>query len=190
MFVLPFVKSSKVNNNEKRENPWFNEDCEEKRHVFLQKLNTFRTFKNDESRIMMTRARSEYKRTIRCARYEFDWHKTFRFEQAKIVNAKLYWKMLKESANVKSSTTVNLDMFKKYFKAINNPDDPFLRPDEDILYFNERFLQSELQIMFSELNLEFTMQEIQKAVRQLKLGRSGGSDMFINEFLYYRNESL
>ena len=34
------------------------------------------------------------------------------------------------------------------------------------------------------------MQEIQKAVRQLKLGRSGGTDMFINEFLYYGNESL
>ena len=28
--------------------------------------------------------------------------KTLRFEQAKFVNAKLYWKMLKESANLKS----------------------------------------------------------------------------------------
>ena len=108
----PFFKSSKVNNSykydEKHENPWFNEDCEEKRHVFLQKLNLFRTLKNDKSRITMTRARSEYKRTIRCARYEFDRQKTLRFEQAKFVNAKLYWKMLKESANVKSSSTVNL----------------------------------------------------------------------------------
>ena len=34
------------------------------------------------------------------------------------------------------------------------------------------------------------MQEIQKAVRQLKLGRSGGTDMFINEFLYYGNEKF
>ena len=85
----------------------------------------FRTLKNDESRIMMTREMSEYKRTIRCARYEFDKQKTLRFEQA-IVNTKLYWTMLKESANVKSSTTVNLDMFEKYFKAVNDPDDPFL----------------------------------------------------------------
>ena len=94
--------------------------------MFLQKLNIFRTLKNDESRIMMTRARSEYKRTIGCARYEFDRQKTLRFEQAKFVNAKLYWKMLKESANVKSASTVNLDMFEKYFKAINNLDEPFL----------------------------------------------------------------
>ena len=27
---------------------------------------------------------------------------------------------------MKSSSTLNLDMFEKYFKAINNPDDPFL----------------------------------------------------------------
>ena len=79
--TYPFLKSSKVNNSykydENRENPWFNEDCEEKRHVFLQKLNIFRTFKNDESRIMMARARSEYKITIRCARYKFDRQKRF-----------------------------------------------------------------------------------------------------------------
>ena len=44
--------------------------------------------------------------------------------------------------------------------------------------------------MFNELNLEITLSEIKKAVRQLKLGRSGDSDMFINEFLYYGNEAL
>ena len=45
--------------------------------------------------------------------------------------------------------------------------------------------------MFSEFNSEIPMQEIQKAIRQLKLGRSGGTDMFINDFfLYYGNESL
>ena len=55
---------------------------------------------------------------------------------------------------------------------------------------NERYVQSELQIMFSELNLEITLSEIKKAVRQLKLVRSGGSDLFINELLYYGNDVL
>ena len=41
--------------------------------------------------------------------------------------------------------------------------------------------------MFRKLNLKITLSEIKKAVRQLKLGRSGGSDLFINEFLYYGN---
>ena len=51
--------------------------------------------------------------------------KTLCFEQAKFVNAKLYWKMLKESANLKSFSDVDLSTFERYFKAINNPSDPF-----------------------------------------------------------------
>ena len=54
-------------------------------------------------------------------------------------------------------------MFERYFKAINNPTDPFFTPDEDILFFNERYVKSELQIMFNELNLEITLSKIKKA---------------------------
>ena len=42
--------------------------------------------------------------------------------------------------------------------------------------------------MFSELNAEITFSEIENALRQIKLGRSGGADLFINEFLYYGKE--
>ena len=49
----PFFKtrntSANYTYNENRENPWFNEDCEEKRHIFLQKFNYFRSNKNAES---------------------------------------------------------------------------------------------------------------------------------------------
>ena len=90
----PFFKSCKANNSyqyeEKRENPCFNEECEEKRYVLLQRLNIFRTNNNAESRMAMTRAGSDYKQTIRNARYEFDRQKTIRFEQAKFVNALNY----------------------------------------------------------------------------------------------------
>jgi len=36
-------------------------------------------------------------------------------------------------------------------KTINNPSDPFFNPDEDILYFNERFAKNDFQVMFAEL---------------------------------------
>ena len=45
--------------------------------MFLQRLNIFRTNNNAESRMAMTRARSDYKKTIRNARYEFDRQKSF-----------------------------------------------------------------------------------------------------------------
>lgn len=44
--------------------------------------------------------------------------------------------------------------------------------------------------MFNELNIEISFSEVEKAIQQLKLGRSGGPDLFINEFLYYGKNAL
>ena len=56
---IPFFKTYNTNSSyqydENRENPWFNEAREEKRYIFLQKLNIFRANKDAESRMAMTR---------------------------------------------------------------------------------------------------------------------------------------
>ena len=44
--------------------------------------------------------------------------------------------------------------------------------------------------MFEELNVQITMQEIRKAVKLLKNGKSSGLDLFLNEFLKYGINSL
>ena len=45
----------------------------------------------------------------------------------------------------------------------------FVQPDEGILHFNERFSNSETQIMFEELNGIITVEEIQRSINQLKM---------------------
>ena len=115
-------------------------------------LNRYRENKNDDSRINMSKARSVYKTAIRKARYSFDKKKTERFEKARFKNARLYWN--KETAGIKSSN-IPLTSFEKYFKAINNPTEPFYSPDEDILFFNERYERNEFNIKFEELNIDF-----------------------------------
>ena len=45
-----------------------------------------------------------------------------------------------------------------YFKAIKNPDDRFFQADEDVVFFNDRLLNSVTQIMFNELNIPFFRQ--------------------------------
>ena len=92
---------------------------------------------------------------------------------AKYKNAKLYWNLLKDAAGIKPSN-IQLSTFEQYFKAVNNPSDPFYRPDEDIIYFNERYENDELGIMFDELNSNFSREEISKAILQLKNGKSCG----------------
>ena len=88
---------------------------------------------------------------------------------------------MKESAGLRPAN-VPLSHFENYFRAVNNPDDPFYTPDEDVLYFNERFEENEFLVMFDELNIPLTLQEIKIAIGQLRTNKSAGPDKLLNEF--------
>lgn len=49
--------------------------CYEKRSIFFKCLNIYRNNKNNNNRINMVRARSEFKTTLRRCRYDFDKEK-------------------------------------------------------------------------------------------------------------------
>lgn len=172
-----------------KENPWYDEECYEKKYYFLHKLDTYRTLKSDENRISMVKARSDYKALLRKRRFNFDKEKTNKFLSAKNKNAKLYWNMLKELSHVKPAN-IALSAFEEYFKSVNNPSDPFYSPDEDILYFNERYVNNEFSIMFEDLNLNFSEDEILRSIKQLKTNKSGGPDRIINEFFIHGKHIL
>ena len=44
--------------------------------------------------------------------------------------------------------------------------------------------------MFDELNCTITVQEINKAIKNLKNGQSGGPDRFLNEFFIHGNTEM
>ena len=105
-------------------------------------------------------------------------------------NVKEYWRLLKKAANIGNGSTVSALRFAEYFQSINNPSDHFYQADEDIIFFNERYLDGEIQIMFDELNREISYDEIRKAVKQLRNGASAGPDLYINEFFKYGSDIL
>ena len=92
--------------------------------------------------------------------------------------------MLKELAHIKPAN-IALASFEEYFKAVNNPNDRFFIPDEVVIYFNERYVQTEFSIMFDELNLNFTHDDVLRSIKQLKTNKSGGPDKLINEFFIH-----
>ena len=67
----------------KHDAPWFDDTCRDKKFYFCQILNKYRENKNDNSRINMSKARSEYKTALRKARISFDKKKTERLENAR-----------------------------------------------------------------------------------------------------------
>ena len=60
--------------------------------------------------------------------------------------------------------------------------DRFYQVDDDILYFNERYVRGEFQTMFNELNTEISFPELLSAIKQLRNGASRGPDLLLNEF--------
>ena len=173
----------------KQEAPWFDERCAEKKFYFMRMLDKYRLSKSDVNRCGLVKARSEYKAILRKCRYEYDSEKTSRFVNAKYKDARLYWNLLKETAGIKN-TSVPLSSFEQYFSAVNNPADRFYNPDEDVLYFNERYESNEFSIMFAELNLPLVLQEILKAISQLRTNKSAGPDKLLNEFFINGKEVL
>ena len=99
--------------------------------------------------------------------------------------------MLKELGNVKpANNLVPLSAFEQYSKSVNNPLDQFYTPGEDIVDFNERYANNEFRIIFKDLNIGLSQDEVLNSIKQLKLNKSGGADMFINEFLVHGKHIL
>ena len=165
--------------------PWFDNNCEANRKHFYKCLNDFRNDKTDSNRIEMTRARTLYKSTIRHMKYLYDKNQTEKLEKAKFNNAKQYWTLLKCLSTKQCTVSLSAEHFAQYFKAINDPDDVFFQPDEDVIYFNERYLNEEIIIMFGELDIPITATEVRKANKQIKSNKSGGPDKVMNELFIH-----
>ena len=183
-----FAKAVKPNNfdnitsNNTNKQPWFDEECSEKRQIFYKALENFRANKNALNQRNLSEARKIFKNVIRRKRYAFDKSKTGKLITSKSSNIKEYWRLLKKAANIQTGSSVSASRFTEYFRAINNPDDHLYQADEDVIFFNERYLNGEYQVMFNELNVEISYDEIKKAVKQLRYGASAGPDLYINEF--------
>lgn len=132
----------------------------------------------------MINARSRYKACLRKARYAYDKSETDRLNRLRYKNARDYWKLLK-SASHSPKSNIPLSDFERYFKAINTPDSHFYVPDEDIVFTNDMYIRGEIEVMFEELNLPLSRDEIMKAIRQLKNNKGAGPDKLINEFFLH-----
>ena len=138
----------------------------------------------------MCRSRSNYKHLLRKKRYEYRVQNAAKLLKARVSNARDYWKLLKSVNNYKSTNSVSANQFARYFKSINDPDSVFYQADEDILFFNERYVNGEIHVMFGELDVEISNTEILKAIKQLKNNKSCGPDLLLNEFFKYGADAL
>ena len=190
MFKSPENGFSHQNSTKSPNNPWFDEECQILRDRFYTKLNIYRENKSDVNAKKMINAQSNFKNLMRKKRYIYDKAKTDKLISTKYQNAKAYWRLLKQTANKNTKNSISLKQFADYFKALNDPSDRVYQVDEDIMFFNERYVRGEIQIMFDELNREILKTELITAIKQLRNGASSGPDLLLNEFFKNGSETL
>ena len=154
-----FVNS---NTEQRPKKPWFDDECRSSRKSFYSALKFYRPDKSYENQTRLVSARAEYKKTLRQ-----NVTKTCKLLVSESKNVKENWKLLKQSANLNNKCSIDAKKFSEYFQSISDPNDRFYQPDEDTLYFNEIYMQGELQVMFEELNLPILFEEIKKGVWRL-----------------------
>jgi hypothetical protein len=190
VFEKQFTHSSSANKSARRPRPpWYSDECEHFRHEFLDLLNRFRVNNTDDNRTKLARARSVFKSCARKCRYEYDKTCTHDLLKARVVNAKAYWKLLK-NCQYAPKTDVSSAEFAEYFQHVNNPDSAFYTPDEDVLFFLDRYVKGKMQVMFDELNVPITEAEICECIDTLHTGRACGPDLLPNEILVYGRDIL
>ena len=132
----------------------------------------------------MVNAKSQYKTCLRKSRLAYDKSETDKLYKLRCQNARDDWKLLK-NASQNPRSNIPLSTFERYFKAINTPDSAFTVPDDDIVASNDMYIRRELDVMFEELNLPLSRNEISKAIKQLKNNKGAGPDKMINEFFIH-----
>ena len=171
--------------------PYYTDECEYKRKIFLDALNVFRRDSSDTNRQTMVNARSGFKNLARKCRREHDANQTEKLRRAKLDNANDYWKLLKGKAEPQKIHSISDTEFYDYFVKISNPVMENINIVADDFIDNVPLYEAgELDTLYDELNTFITVDEVTKAITQLKCGKSAGLDLLINEFYIYGCEIL
>ena len=106
-------------------------------------------------------------------------------------NANDYWKLLKGKAEPQKIHSISDTEFYDYFVKISNPVMQNINIVADDFIDNVPLYEAgELDTLYDELNTFITVDEVTKAITQLKCGKSAGLDLLINEFYIHGCESL
>ena len=97
--------------------------------------------------------------------------------------------MLKGNKSLNFST-IDTNEFKEYFCSLLNPDDIFYEADDDVKHFLLNYSDEEVVRIFDIMNVNISMEELEKAISQLKNGKSGREDFLLNELFIHGNHAM
>ena len=183
--VNPTVQSKKPNKPE-----WADENWELMKRSFLRSKDKFYRNESDANRKQMVTARTNYKKYKDKMLAKHESRETKKLLEARLNNIKAYWNMLKGKSDKDTSYKISNRDFKEFYMKLSDPGDEFYTPDQAVKDELKELLESELQCAFEELNAQITHDDIKKAIKELKPGKSAGEDLLLNEFYIHGKEFL
>ena len=179
---LTQIKNS-GSDNRKSLPPWASNEWVNSKKKFYKCRDKYNSNSSESNRKSMVEARKCYKQLSFSRRRGYEKDNTSQLYKAKCQNVKLYWKLL--SGKNHNETKVTKEEFFNHFMSLSNPSDPFYAADDDVIDELRNIMESDMQVVFDELNENISMVDIDKAIKDLKNGKSGGVDLLINELFIH-----
>ena len=159
--------------------PWFDTNCHDKRKEYIRVKNSLKKVEPIEKMIQLQQHAKAYKQHIKRAKkaYTKELHKKLR--NLKNTNPKEYWDMIGNKDKGATSCRIALETFQNFFAKLSK------KPESDQNNeMTEDFDPREMtQTINEDINVNFTLSEVQVQIRKLKNRKACGIDNIINEFL-------
>lgn len=159
--------------------PWFDQECMKAKRESRKKLKQFRLTNSADDRKEYVQVSREYRRMIKDKKKQFRRNKAESLA-SNVKNASTFWKELKslgceQKASISDNISVN-DWF-EHFKCV------FSNDESDEQNDNQSFDNNIFDEPDHTLNQEITEEEVRNAVKNLKSGKSCGTDEIVSEML-------
>ena len=163
--------TSRNNNN----NPWYDKECRNKKKEFITARDLYYQTFLDKDLYTFCNIRNAYRKLSRKKKKEFNFKTAKDLVVLSKENSKLFWKKLKRKAKKVNATCD----FHIYFKNL------FETPISNLSADTQNMLQDTMYTNLEDdfLDDNFSLQELDKALKKLKNDKSPGHDNILNEFL-------
>ena len=177
----PFTERKYKNNKLQRKNkPGFDRECLERRRQYFRIRDKLRKSKSYRGRLLLKNETKSYKKFIRYKlnTYCRTVHEKLRTLKSK--NPKEYWKIINPSKSPRNNS-IDISSLHDHFKNLmerNNSTSNNFNANNIMLEDND------------DINFDFTLEEINDLVDDLKNNKANGIDNVINEFIKYSPKEL
>ena len=155
---------------------WYDRECITKRDEFKKAEHAYRITGMEEDRISMCNKRNLYRKCCRHKRLLYQRMEAEKLLELSKKDARKFWKLLKSG---KDAQIGNCN-FKDYFEKLCNVDSKLDFETNNLVNQWEREAINDEN---HELDMDFSMKELDDAISKLKNNKAAGYDEIVNEFI-------